>query len=133
MVELVDSETDSEDESVEEIPVEKPVEAVESPVVVPPSPPPVEEEVAEAAAASSEEAARKIKEQFRCSMARVMVQHLNPYRHPDAPAARITCTADFKHLARKVAYFTLYDILQWFWNLFVGELNMHEYILMFNI
>lgn len=102
MVELVDSETDSEDESIEEIPVEKPVEPVESPVAALPSPPPVAAEVVEAAPVNTEETARKIKEQFRCSMARVMVQHLNPYRHPDAPAARITCTADFKHLARKV-------------------------------
>lgn len=46
--------------------------------------------------------ARRIKEQFRSSMARVMVHHLNPYRHAAAPAGRITCTADFKHLARKV-------------------------------
>lgn len=49
-----------------------------------------------------EETARRIKEQFRANMARVMVQHLNPYRHSDAPAGRITSTADFKHLARKV-------------------------------
>ena len=49
-----------------------------------------------------EETARRIKEQFRSTMARVMVQHLNPYRHSDAPAGRITSTADFKHLARKV-------------------------------
>ncbi|PZC81229.1 hypothetical protein B5X24_HaOG213330 [Helicoverpa armigera] len=112
MVELVDSETDSEDSSTEEVvptptPVEKPVEkpieleASPSPVIIP-SPPP-----AEVSVVTTEETARKIKEQFRCSMARVMVQHLNPYRHPDAPAARITCTADFKHLARKLTHFVM--------------------------
>lgn len=61
-----------------------------------------EEEVEVKETVDSEEVARRIKEQFRSSMARVMVQHLNPYRHSDAPAGRITCTADFKHLARKV-------------------------------
>lgn len=112
MVELVDSETDSEDSSTEEVvptptpvekPVEKPIELETSPSpVIIPSPPPVEVSVV-----TTEETARKIKEQFRCSMARVMVQHLNPYRHPDAPAARITCTADFKHLARKLTHFVM--------------------------
>ncbi|XP_061385739.1 probable histone-lysine N-methyltransferase CG1716 [Danaus plexippus] len=54
-----------------------------------------------------EETARRIKEQFRANMARVMVQHLNPYRHSDAPAGRITSTADFKHLARKLTHFVM--------------------------
>ncbi|VVC99112.1 unnamed protein product [Leptidea sinapis] len=40
-------------------------------------------------------------------MARVMVQHLNPYRHSGAKAGRITCTADFKHLARKLTHFVM--------------------------
>lgn len=123
MVELVDSETDSDDSSTEEItpapapvpiekPIEKPIELEASPspvVVIPQSPSPV---IDNTNVMSTEETARKIKEQFRCSMARVMVQHLNPYRHPDAPAARITCTADFKHLARKVSYNQIYLILK---------------------
>lgn len=51
--------------------------------------------------------ARRIKENFRCNMARVMVQHLNPYRHSSAPVGRITSTADFKHLARKLTHFVM--------------------------
>lgn len=104
MVELVDSDTDSDDESIEEVAVEKPMAVQESPPAAAASP----RSASPASAESSEEAARRIKEQFRCSMARVMVQHLNPYRHPEAPAARITCTADFKHLARKVTHLHLY-------------------------
>lgn len=97
MVELVDSETDSEDDSVEELPVEKP--SSPSPPVEPePEPETFEPENT----MSNDERDRKIKELFRSSMARVMVQHLNPYRSSSAPAARITSTADFKHLARKV-------------------------------
>ncbi|XP_075992665.1 SET domain containing 2 isoform X2 [Anticarsia gemmatalis] len=101
MVELVDSETDSEDDSSEETPVEKPVSPPAAVVV--PEPEPVEPEIS----ANTEESARKIKEQFRCNMARVMVQHLNPYRSSSAPAARITSTADFKHLARKLTHFVM--------------------------
>ncbi|CAH4012491.1 unnamed protein product [Pieris brassicae] len=71
------------------------------------SPPPEKPAPAPPSAADVEENARKIKEQFRSSMARVMVQHLNPYRHSSAPAGRITCTADFKHLARKLTHFVM--------------------------
>lgn len=98
-IDLVDSETDSEAESEEAAP------PAESPVPAPPpapAPAPVAESPPAAAPVDADEVARKIKEQFRSSMARVMVQHLNPYRHSDAKAGRITCTADFKHLARKV-------------------------------
>ncbi|XP_063617215.1 probable histone-lysine N-methyltransferase CG1716 [Cydia splendana] len=104
IVDLAESESDSE-ASVEEtepapVPVPIPVAVVEPepvPVPVPVPSPPVD----------AEEAARKLKEQFRSSMARVMVHHLNPYRHSDAPAGRITCTADFKHLARKLTHFVM--------------------------
>lgn len=132
MVELVDSETDSDDSSTEDptpapapVSIEKPVEKIlevedsPSPVAGIPASSPVDN----TNVLSTEETARKIKEQFRCSMARVMVQHLNPYRHPDAPAARITCTADFKHLARKVSCVRLYFLLfrgflflSWLWS-----------------
>lgn len=106
---LVDSETDSDADSEDAIsepaptaaPV--PVPPIESPIIVVPSDPdPVAEEPP--VAVDADEVARKIKEQFRSSMARVMVQHLNSYRHSDAKAGRITCTADFKHLARKVGH-----------------------------
>ncbi|CAB3250495.1 unnamed protein product [Arctia plantaginis] len=104
MVELVDSETDSEDDSVEELPVEKPGSS--SPPVDPE--PEAEPEAFEPEnAISNDERDRKIKELFRSTMARVMVQHLNPYRSSSAPAARITSTADFKHLARKLTHFVM--------------------------
>ncbi|XP_004931047.3 histone-lysine N-methyltransferase SETD2 isoform X2 [Bombyx mori] len=70
-------------------------------------PPAVPAPPAPAPAAVSAETSRRIKEQFRSAMAGVMVQHLNPYRHSDAPAGRITCTADFKHLARKLTHFVM--------------------------
>lgn len=109
-VDLVDSGTESEPEPEEPAlaparpPVEAPSPVEAPPVEAPPAEaPPAESPVASPApAADADEVARKIKEQFRSSMARVMVQHLNPYRHSEAKAGRITCTADFKHLARKV-------------------------------
>ncbi|XP_053608282.1 histone-lysine N-methyltransferase SETD2 [Plodia interpunctella] len=100
MVDLVDSETDSEEESDEDKPRAVPEKSPEisSPAVVqqPPAP-----------AVDVEELARRKKEQFRSNMARVMVSHLNPYRHENAPVGRITCTADFKHLARKLTHFVM--------------------------
>ncbi|CAH2231792.1 jg7204 [Pararge aegeria aegeria] len=93
-----DSDTDSDDGAVDKaiLPSSPPPE--ESPDL-PPEPAPVQ--------VDPEETARRIKEVFRSTMARVMVQHLNPYRHSDAPAGRITCTADFKHLARKLTHFVM--------------------------
>ncbi|XP_063376653.1 probable histone-lysine N-methyltransferase CG1716 [Cydia fagiglandana] len=98
IVDLAESDSDSEAsvEETEPAPVPVPVAVVEPEPVPVPSPP-----------VDAEEAARKLKEQFRSSMARVMVHHLNPYRHSDAPAGRITCTADFKHLARKLTHFVM--------------------------
>lgn len=58
-------------------------------------------------AEAREKAARHIKEKFRASMARVMVHHLDPYRRDDCIFGRITNTADFKHLARKVCCATI--------------------------
>ncbi|XP_061707608.1 probable histone-lysine N-methyltransferase CG1716 isoform X2 [Cydia pomonella] len=93
-----DSESSASAEEAEPAPAAAaaPVPAAEPEPVPVPSPP-----------VDAEEAARKLKEQFRSSMARVMVHHLNPYRHSDAPAGRITCTADFKHLARKLTHFVM--------------------------
>lgn len=45
---------------------------------------------------------RKIKDAFRMKISSVIVSILNPYRRPDCKLGRITCTDDFKHLARKV-------------------------------
>ena len=45
---------------------------------------------------------RKIKDAFRMKISSVIVQILNPYRRPDCKTGRISCTDDFKHLARKV-------------------------------
>lgn len=47
---------------------------------------------------------RKIKDAFRMKISSVIVSILNPYRRPDCKLGRITCTDDFKHLARKVMY-----------------------------
>lgn len=105
-VDLVDSDSDSEAESEEAAPepAPEPAPAAESPpAAAAPETTPLADE-APAVALDADEVARKIKEQFRSSMARVMVQHLNPYRHSEAKAGRITCTADFKHLARKVGH-----------------------------
>ncbi|CAH2104261.1 unnamed protein product [Euphydryas editha] len=85
-----DSESDGDsDDGMEKLPSSPPAASPPAPAVDP------------------EEVARRIKEQFRSSMARVMVHHLNPYRHSDAPAGRITCTSDFKHLARKLTHFVM--------------------------
>jgi len=46
---------------------------------------------------------RKIKDAFRMKISSVIVQILNPYRRPDCRIGRISCTEDFKHLARKVS------------------------------
>ncbi|XP_046961322.1 probable histone-lysine N-methyltransferase CG1716 [Vanessa cardui] len=94
-----ESEGDSDDGVLDKIGMSSPPE----PSPAAPSPPPP----APSPPADADESARRIKEQFRSSMARVMVQHLNPYRHSDAPAGRITCTADFKHLARKLTHFVM--------------------------
>lgn len=45
---------------------------------------------------------RKIKDAFRMKISADIVNILNPYRRPDCKLGRITCTDDFKHLARKV-------------------------------
>lgn len=45
---------------------------------------------------------RKIKDAFRMKISSDIVNILNPYRRPDCKLGRITCTDDFKHLARKV-------------------------------
>ncbi|XP_063838432.1 probable histone-lysine N-methyltransferase CG1716 [Ostrinia nubilalis] len=109
MVDLVDSDSESEADSEDgnekpfTLPSSPPNDSPLAPVTAPataPMPAPIVEPAP--APIDPDEAARRIKEQFRSSMARVMVHHLNPYRHSDAPAGRITCTADFKHLARKV-------------------------------
>ncbi|KAJ0182082.1 hypothetical protein K1T71_002804 [Dendrolimus kikuchii] len=97
IAELIES--DSGSESDQEV-VER--AATPPPVALSPSPPPPTAPPSDPA-----ETARKIKEHFRNNMARVMVHHLNPYRHPDATKGRITCTADFKHLARKLTHFVM--------------------------
>lgn len=60
-----------------------------------------------AAADTSSELARRTKELFRTKMSQFMVQCLNPYRKPDCQLGRITCTDDFKHLARKLTHFVM--------------------------
>lgn len=56
------------------------------------------------AAAADTSTDKKIKENFKNSMAGAIVSHLNPYRKQDCKVGRITCNEDFKHLARKVRY-----------------------------
>lgn len=51
------------------------------------------------------ETSKKLKENFRSNMAKVMVSILNHYRKPECKEGRITNTDDFKHLARKVIVF----------------------------
>ncbi|KAG7311144.1 hypothetical protein JYU34_002130 [Plutella xylostella] len=82
MVDLVDSDSDSSDcdelvEQPEQPPGPghqpgQPGQQPGEPVKREPTPEPVED---------ADEAARRIKEVFRSTMARVMVAHLNPYRH----------------------------------------------------
>lgn len=50
---------------------------------------------------------RKIKDAFRMKISSDIVNILNPYRRPDCKLGRITCTDDFKHLARKMTHFVL--------------------------
>ena len=49
---------------------------------------------------------RKIKDAFRMKISSDIVNILNPYRRPDCKLGRITCTEDFKHLARKVIFYS---------------------------
>ncbi|XP_018319367.1 probable histone-lysine N-methyltransferase CG1716 [Agrilus planipennis] len=53
------------------------------------------------------ETAKKIKENFRSSMASVMVNILNPFRKPDCKEGHISNNEDFKHLARKLTHFVM--------------------------
>lgn len=47
---------------------------------------------------------RKIKDAFRLKISSDIVNILNPYRRNDCKLGRISCTDDFKHLARKVYF-----------------------------
>jgi hypothetical protein len=57
------------------------------------------------------DAEKKIKDDFLGKMASTVVSTLNPFLKPDCKQGRITCSEDFKHLARRVTnlsfYFTL--------------------------
>ncbi|KAI5640687.1 SRI (Set2 rpb1 interacting) domain-containing protein [Phthorimaea operculella] len=102
-IDLADTDSDSENEEV----LVAQVAPQPQPVAAPVEPEAVEPAAEAAPPIDADEMARKIKEQFRSAMARVMVQHLNPYRHSEAKAGRITNTADFKHLARKLTHFVM--------------------------
>ncbi|XP_063586076.1 histone-lysine N-methyltransferase SETD2-like isoform X2 [Penaeus indicus] len=64
-------------------------------------------ERAASAIADNSEAARKIKDSFRSRMATFIVSVLNPYRRGDCKEGKITCTEDFKYLARKLTHFVM--------------------------
>lgn len=63
---------------------------------------PQSKERAATAIADNSDTARKIKDTFRSKMATFIVSVLNPYRRGDCREGKITCTEDFKYLARKV-------------------------------
>ncbi|KOB67347.1 putative histone-lysine N-methyltransferase [Operophtera brumata] len=86
------------------LPSPSPVPAVPA---EPPAPAPAPPPAPSPAPVDAAEVARKLKEQFRSCMARVMVGLLSPYRRTDASTGKITCTADFKHLARKLTHFVM--------------------------
>ena len=65
---------------------------------------PQSKERAATAIADNSDAARKIKDAFRSKMATYIVSVLNPYRRGDCREGKITCTEDFKYLARKVRH-----------------------------
>lgn len=48
------------------------------------------------------DAEKKIKDDFLAKMASTVVSTLNPFLKPDCKQGRITCSEDFKHLARRV-------------------------------
>jgi len=54
------------------------------------------------------DAEKKIKDDFLAKMASTVVSTLNPFLKPDCKQGRITCSEDFKHLARRVNRFSLY-------------------------
>ncbi|XP_050692390.1 histone-lysine N-methyltransferase SETD2-like isoform X3 [Eriocheir sinensis] len=64
-------------------------------------------ERAATAIADNSDAARKIKDTFRSKMATFIVSVLNPYRRGDCREGKITCTEDFKYLARKLTHFVM--------------------------
>lgn len=64
-------------------------------------------ERAATAIADNSDTARKIKDTFRSKMATFIVSVLNPYRRSDCREGKITCTEDFKYLARKLTHFVM--------------------------
>lgn len=64
-------------------------------------------ERAATAIADNSDTARRIKDTFRSKMATFIVSVLNPYRRGDCKEGRITCTEDFKYLARKLTHFVM--------------------------
>lgn len=57
------------------------------------------------------DAEKKIKDDFLVKMASTVVSTLNPFLKPDCKQGRITCSEDFKHLARRVISFLNYLLL----------------------
>ncbi|ESO95936.1 hypothetical protein LOTGIDRAFT_144326, partial [Lottia gigantea] len=57
-----------------------------------------------AEADTSSEVEKKLKDIFRKGMSTYIVSCLNPYRKNDCKLGKITCTDDFKHLARKLTH-----------------------------
>lgn len=54
------------------------------------------------------DAEKKIKDDFLAKMASTVVSTLNPFLKPECKQGRITCSEDFKHLARRVTIFFIY-------------------------
>jgi SRI (Set2 Rpb1 interacting) domain len=57
------------------------------------------------------DAEKKIKDDFLAKMASTVVSTLNPFLKPECKQGRITCSEDFKHLARRVSSLYYYSIL----------------------
>lgn len=64
-------------------------------------------ERAATAIADNSDNGRRIKDTFRSKMATFIVNVLNPYRRGDCKEGKITCTEDFKYLARKLTHFVM--------------------------
>jgi hypothetical protein len=65
-------------------------------------------------ASADADAEKKIKDDFLAKMASTVVSTLNPFLKPDCKQGRITCSEDFKHLARRVTSFSFLFIIHWF-------------------